>query len=414
MAEKLAGKRSVFRYSGVTPFLGARLAATIAAQMQAVVVGWQVYDISHSPLALGFVGLAQFVPMALFILPAGDFADRFNRKHLLVMSWMLQALASILFVVLTLSHFPGLMPFYGVLVLFGLARAFSGSTMQPFLTQLVPVEDLARAIAWNSSAFQFAVIAGPALGGAAYILGPGVAYAICFALFLGAGLAVLTIRGERAQTRETSGHSAFARFTAGIAYVRDNPIILGAISLDLFAVLFGGATALLPVYASAILHIGPVGLGALRSAMAVGAFAVGLYLGRRSLARHTGMTMFACVALFGVATLVFGLSRSFALSFAALAVAGAADMVSVFVRATLVQLATPDQMRGRVSAVNSLFIGTSNQLGEFESGVTASWFGTVPAVVIGGLGTLAVVGLWMWRFPALRRVDRLADVRPAA
>ncbi len=380
--------------------------------MQSVVVGWQVYALSHDPLALGFVGLVQFLPMALLILPAGNLADRFNRKYLLAVSWAVQAVASASFLVLTLTHHDKLLSFYGVLVLFGVARAFAGPTMQSFLPLLVPVEDLPRAIAWNASAFQIAVIAGPALGGGAYILGPDAAYAICFALFLASIAAVLSIRGEREQMRDTLVRSAFARFTAGIAYVRDNPIILGAISLDLFAVLFGGATALLPVYASTILHVGPVGLGALRSAMAVGAFVVGIYLGRRALGRHAGMTMFACVALFGIATLVFGLSQSFLLSLLALGVAGGADMVSVFVRSTLVQLATPDAMRGRVSAVNTLFIGTSNELGEFESGVTANWFGTVPAVVVGGLGTLAVVGLWMWRFPALRRVDRLSDVRP--
>lgn len=406
-------RASVLRYSGVKQLLFSRLGATIATQMQSVVVGWQIYSITHAPLALGIVGLAQFAPMALFILPAGDIADRFDRKRLLAAAWLLEAVASALFLMLTFMHPASAAPFYGVLVLFGMARAFAGPAMQSFLPLLVPIEDLGRAIAWNSSAFQISVIAGPALGGGAYILGPDVAYAVCFGLFLAAAASVFTIRGARPQQHDAARQSAFKRFTAGVAYVRRNRIILGAISLDLFAVLFGGATALLPVYASTILHVGPVGLGALRSAMAVGAFVVGVYLGRRSLARHAGHVMFACVALFGVATIVFGLSRSFPLSLAALAVAGAADMVSVFVRSTLIQLATPDAMRGRVSAVNSLFIGSSNELGEFESGVTAHWFGVVPAVVVGGVGTLAVVALWLWRFPALRRVDRLSDLRPA-
>ncbi|MGH8224617.1 MAG: MFS transporter, partial [Gammaproteobacteria bacterium] len=300
MSEAGGAERSVFRHRGVTQFICGRLGATVATQMLSVVVGWQVYALSHDPLALGFVGLVQFLPMALLILPAGNLADRFNRKHLLALSWAVQAVASALFLVLTLTHHDKLLSFYGVLVLFGVARAFAGPTMQSFLPLLVPIEDLPRAIAWNSSAFQIAVIAGPALGGGAYILGPDVAYAICFALFLASIAAVLSIRGEREQMHDTLARSAFARFTAGIAYVRDNPIILGAISLDLFAVLFGGATALLPVYASTILHVGPVGLGALRSAMAVGAFVVGIYLGRRALGRHAGMTMFACVALFGV------------------------------------------------------------------------------------------------------------------
>lgn len=406
-------RTSVLRHKGVPALLGARLAATSATQMQSVVVGWQIYAISHSPLALGYVGLAQFLPMALFILPAGDIADRFNRRRLLAGAWFVEAAASAMFVTLTVLHVQTLLPFYAVLALFGIARAFAGPAMQSFVPLLVPFEDLGRAIALNSTVFQVSVIAGPALGGGAYILGPDVAYAICFALFLASAFTILSIRSARPQKREERRASAFARFAAGIAYVRRNRVIFGAISLDLFAVLFGGATALLPVYASTILDVGPVGLGALRSAMAVGAFFVGLYLGRRSLGRHAGTTMFGCVALFGVAIIVFGLSRDFALSMLALAIAGAADMVSVYVRSTLVQLATPDEMRGRVSAVNSLFIGSSNELGEFESGVTAGWFGTVASVVIGGIGTLAVVGLWMWRFPELRRVDRLDELRPA-
>jgi len=393
--------------------LGARLAGTIATQIQSVVVGWQVYAISHSALALGYVGLAQFVPMALLILPAGDSADRFDRRGQLGAAWLLEAVVAALFVVLTLLHPGRLLPFFGLLVLFGMGRAFAGPAMQAFVPLLVPEEDLGRAIALNSTAFQVSVIGGPALGGALYILGPGIAYGVAFALFLGAALTILSIRGYRRQKREAERASTFARFAAGVRYVRRNSVLLGAISLDLFAVLFGGATALLPVFAKDILHVGPVGLGALRSAMAIGAFVVGLWLGRYSLERRAGPVMFACVALFGLATIVFGLSRDFALSMIALVIAGGADMVSVYVRSTMVQVATPDEMRGRVSAVNSLFIGSSNELGEFESGVTASWFGTVPAVIIGGIGTLAVVGAWMWRFPALRRVDRLSDLRPA-
>lgn len=408
-----ARRRSVLHHPGMRALLGARLAGTIATQILSVVVGWQVYAISHSPLALGYVGLAQFLPMALLILPAGNCADRFDRRRQLGFAWVLEAAVSALFSVLALLHPGRLLPFFGLLVVFGVARAFAGPAMQSLVPLLVPEEDLGRAIALNSSAFQVSVIGGPALGGALYILGPGIAYDTSFALFLGAAIAIFSIRSHRAQKRDSSRGSTFARFAAGIGYVRHNPVILGAISLDLFAVLFGGATALLPVYASEILRVGPAGLGALRSAMAVGAFVVGLWLGRYSLARHAGRVMFACVALFGVATIVFGISRDFALSMTALAIAGGADMVSVYVRSTMVQVATPDEMRGRVSAVNSLFIGTSNELGEFESGVTAGWFGTVPAVIIGGIGTLAVVGLWMWRFPALRRVDRLSDLRPA-
>lgn len=390
-----------------------RLAATFATQIQSIVVAWQVYAITHNPLTLGYVGLAQFLPMAALTLPAGDLADRFERRRLLALSWLLQAGASALFLFLTLGHSATVRrPFYGVLVLFGLARALAGPAMQSFLPLLVPERQLGNAIAWSSSAFQVAIIAGPALGGALYIIGPSIAYGLCLVLFASSAIAVSTIRHVHIHQTPSQRQPALARFTAGIAYIRSRPVILGAISLDLFAVLFGGATALLPVYAH-LLHVGPGGLGVLRSAIAMGAFATGVHLGRRSLRHHAGRTLFASVALFGAATVVFGLSRNFPLSVAALLVVGAADMVSMYVRSTLVQITTPDAMRGRVSAVNMLFIGASNELGEFESGVTAAWFGTVPAVVIGGAGTLAVVALWMWLFPDLRRVARVSADKPA-
>lgn len=404
---------SVLRYPAVRSLLTARLAGTTAAQILSTVVGWQVFAISHDPLALGYVGLAQFLPIALLILPAGNAADRFNRKYQLGLAWMLATAVSILFVILSFTTGTRLWPFFTLLALFGVARAFAGPALSSFMPLLVPEEELAPVIALNSTAFQISIIAGPAVGGALYILGPGIAYGTSAGLFLVAVTATLSIRHYRRQRHDTSGKGAFSRFVAGIAYVRNSPVLLGAISLDLFAVLFGGATALLPIYASEILRVGPVGLGALRSAMAIGAFFVGLWLGRYSLGRHAGRIMFACVAVFGLATIVFALSRSFALSMVALVIAGGADMVSVYIRSTMVQIATPDEMRGRVSAVNSLFIGTSNEMGEFESGVTANWFGTVPAVVIGGIGTLLVVGFWMWRFPALRRVDRLSDLSVA-
>jgi len=401
---------SVLRHPAVRSLLIARLCGTSAAQILSTVVGWQVFAISHDPLALGYVGLAQFLPIALLILPAGNCADRFNRKYQLSVAWMLALAVSILFVALSSVATRRLWPFFVLLALFGVARAFAGPALSSFIPLLVDETELGPAIALNSTVFQVSVIAGPAVGGALYILGPGIAYGTSAVLFGVAVTATLAIRRYRQQKRDVSRNGAFKRFVAGIAYVRNSPVLLGAISLDLFAVLFGGATALLPIYASEILAVGPVGLGALRSAMAIGAFFVGLWLGRYALGRHAGRIMFVCVALFGVATIVFGLSRSFALSMIALVIAGGADMVSVYVRSTMVQIATPDEMRGRVSAVNSLFIGTSNELGEFESGVTAGWFGAVPAVIIGGIGTLAVVGVWMWRFPALRRVDRLSDL----
>lgn len=399
---------NVLRIPGFAQLLCGRLGATAATQIQSVVVGWQIYAITHSPLTLGYVGLAQFLPMAALTLPAGDLADRFDRRRILGLSWMLQGTASALFLWLSLQGSADVAPFYAVLVLFGFGRAFAGPAMQSFLPQLVPPHRLDRAIAWSSSTFQFAVIAGPALGGLVYVLGPAVAYGLCGTLLFAAAAAVLSIR-VRVAPRQRSEVSTWARFTAGIAYVRSQPIVLGAISLDLFAVLFGGATALLPVYARSILEVGPLGLGALRSAIAVGALLMSLYLVHWPLGRHVGAKMFASVAVFGLATILFALSRSFVLSLLLLATLGAADMISVYVRASLIQLATPDAMRGRVSAVNMLFIGASNELGEFESGLTAGWFGTVPATILGGAATLAVVALWMRFFPALRKIDRLMD-----
>lgn len=373
-------------------------------------VGWQLYAMTHDPLTLGWVGLAQFLPMAALVLPAGDIADRVSRRLLVIGSCLLVALAGLLFLALTLSGTQSPVGFYGVLVLFGIARAFAGPSFSSLLPQIVGEDRLPKAIALSSSVFQIAVIGGPALGGAVYLAGPAAAYGLCALLATIAAVAAARIHRPLPARADTRHHNAFERFTAGIVYIRTRPIILGAISLDLFAVLLGGATALLPVYAHEILHTGPAGLGALRSAVAIGAFLMGLYLGRASLNRHAGPIMFVAVAIFGLGTIVFGVSSSFVLSFAALAIMGAADMISVFVRSTLIQLATPDAMRGRVNAVNMLFIGASNELGEFESGVTAALVGTVPAVVLGGLGTLVVVGAWMWMFPALRRVDRLNDV----
>jgi len=304
-------------------------------------------------------------------------------------------------------------PFYAVLLLFGAARGFSGPSGSSLIAFLVPAERLPHSLAASSSAFTTGVIAGPALGGFLYALGPDFTYLVCVLVYFAAAVIMATLGGRRRDAAAPGDSSRLARVIEGIRFVRARPVILGAISLDLFAVLLGGATALLPAYARDILHVGPVGLGFLRSAPAVGSALVALSFARRPLARHAGAFMFACVALFGVATVVFGISVNVYLSLAALFVLGAADMVSVFVRSSLVQIATPDVMRGRVSAVNMLFIGASNELGEFESGITAAWFGLVPAVVIGGVGTLVIVAIWMVLFPPLRRVDRLADVAPS-
>ncbi|GHB25550.1 MFS transporter [Salinicola rhizosphaerae] len=400
----------VYRQPGFVSFLVSRLCAVFATQIQAIVVAWQVYAITHDPLTLGYVGLAQFLPMVVLLLPAGDVVDRFDRKRILQLSWGVQALCSALFVLLSYDKPDSAIPFYGVLVLFGAARAFTGPALSSLLPQIVPRAQLGKAIALNSSIMEIATIGGPMLGGLLYTFGPTLTYSVNLGAFLLAQIALLSVPVRYAFQRTARDDTAWQRFTAGVHYIRSKPVILGVISLDLFAVLFGGIIALLPVYAHEILHVGPQGLGALRSAMAVGAFAMGLYLGLRAIKRHAGLVMFAAVALFGAANLVFALSHWFWISMTALFVAGAADMISMYVRQTLLQLATPDEMRGRVNAVNMLFIGASNELGEFESGITASWFGTVPAAVIGSLGTLGIVGLWAWAFPVLRRADRLDDI----
>jgi MFS family permease len=389
-------------------FIAMRLPASLAVQMQSVAVGWQVYDLTHQPIALGYVGLAQFLPVVGFALLAGHVADRFDRRRVLMGCFALQLTCSALLFVLARRTAPEVWPIYTILALFGVARAFSQPAAQALLPGLVPQPSLGSAFAWNSSMFQIMNIAGPAVGGLIYGAGADAVYAACFVLF---AVSMLATMGIRVRTRVPSNRGVnWESLVAGIRFIRGRPEILGAISLDLFAVLFGGATALLPVYARDILDIGPLGLGVLRSAPAVGAVLVGLILTHRSLGRRAGRTMFAGVAVFGAATIVFGLSTSFVVSLAALVVLGGSDMVSVFVRQNLVLRATPDAMRGRVNAVNFLFVGASNELGEMESGLTASWFGAVGAVVAGGVGTLLVMVLWLWRFPALKEVDRLEDI----
>ena len=386
-----------------------RFGTTLGTQIQSVAVGWQVYDITRDPVALGYVGLSIFLPMLLLVLPAGDLADRVDRRFMLMASYLVQVLASAILLVLTLTGVKAMWAFYSVITLLGVALGLSQPAMQSFLPFLVTLDKLPQAIAWNASVYRTAVIAGPALGGFLYDLGPAVNYSLCLGLYIFTLIAMWNLR-IRAQKSMPSSSSTLERIVDGIVYMRQRPILFGAISLDLFAMLLGGTTALLPIFARDILHTGPAGLGFLRMAPAMGAAMVAIVLARWQLHRHTGISMFACVAIFGAATIVFGLSREFYLSMAALVVTGAADMVSVYVRSALVQLATPDHMRGRVGSLNSLFIGASNELGEFRAGMTAGLFGTVPAVVIGGFGTLTVVALWMGLFPPLRRVDRFSDV----
>jgi len=396
---------SVLAHRNFRNFLIARFFTTFTMMMMSVAVGWQVYDLTKSPFALGIVGLAQFVPAFLLTLPGGLAADRFERRKVMLFGVSMELVVALTLLAISLSAAPKVSVIFAVLTLIGVGRAFLAPAAQSFLPLLVPKEDFVRAVAWNSSVFQAASIAGPAVGGLLYALGPAYVYGcattcLLTASFMFASLKVPAVIRARASTR-------IADLFTGVKYVFSRQAILGAVSLDLFAVLFGGATALLPIYASDILHTGPWGLGLLRSAPAIGAAAIALFLAHHPIRGKAGTKLFSCVALFGICTIVFGVSRSFSLSFATLAILGAADMFSVVIRQTLVQISTPDAMRGRVSAVNLLFIGASNELGEFESGVTAAWFGTVPSVVIGGLGTLAVVAIWAWRFPVLRKMDRL-------
>jgi MFS family permease len=390
-------------------YLAIRFGTTLGTQVQSVAIGWQVYDITRDPVALGYVGLAIFLPMLLLVLPAGDMCDRVDRRRMLMVSYLVQVFASAMLLVLTLTGVTAMWAFYSVITLLGIALGLSQPAMQSFLPFLVTLDKLPQAIAWNASAYRIAVIAGPAVGGFLYDLGPAVNYGVCLGLYIFTvvGMGLLRIRR---QIGARSEGTALARIVDGITYMRERPILLGAISLDLFAMFLGGTTALLPIFARDILQTGPTGLGFLRTAPAIGAALVAFTLARWQLHRHTGIAMFVCVAVFGIATIVFGLSRDFYISMIALGVAGAADMVSVYVRSALIQLSTPDNMRGRIGSVNSLFIGASNELGEFRAGMTAGAFGAVPAVVLGGVGTLIVVGAWMQLFPPLRRVDRFSEV----
>jgi MFS family permease len=386
-------------------FWTARMSSIIAFQVQAVAVGWQIYNLTGSAFYLGLVGLAQFLPMFFLTLVVGYVSDHFDRRSVV---WFCQLTEGLAALTLAAGSFGGWLNEQVILVVtfvLGSARAFEGPSMQALMPRLVPRELFPPAAAWTASATQMASILGPALGGLLYAADAPISYAAAGVMFLLAGLLVFLIphRSIPGEREPATVRSVFA----GIAFIRSHPVILGAISLDLFAVLLGGATALLPIYARDILATGPWGLGLLRSAPAVGALAMSLFLIRHPLRRRVGRTMFTAVAVFGLATTVFAVSVSFPLSLAMLVLLGAADVVSVVIRMSLVQLETPDEMRGRVSAVNSLFIGTSNQLGEFESGLTAAWFGTVPATLIGGLGTLVVAVLWIRFFPELARKDAL-------
>ena len=406
MSAHRANRLAVLGNRDFSLYLVARLLGTLGVQMQTVAVGWQVYEVTRNPLDLGLIGLSQFLPFVLSILPAGHLADSRDRRRIVTACYGLECTCALLLFAIALRGLREATPVFAVMTLFGVARAFQMPTGQALLPNLVPREQFGAAVAINSLIWQIGTIAGPALGGIVYLAGAPVVYATAAGLFAIAVALTLGLRagGDRGGPREAA---SFATLLLGLRFVRSHRVVLGAISLDLFAVLFGGATALLPVYAADVLHVGPDGLGWLRTAPGIGAAVCGVVLSLVPITRRVGAHMFGGVAVFGVATIVFGVSTSFWLSMIALIAMGAGDMVSIYIRHLLVQLETPDAIRGRVSAVNAVFIGASNELGEFESGVTAAWFGAVPAVVVGGCATLAVAGLWTRLFPELAGMDRL-------
>ena len=395
----------------------ARVMVILGAEAQAVAVAWQVYSLTHRPLDLGYTGLALFLPGLLFLLPAGHVADRFDRRQVILVCYSLQMLCTGGLLAITLSGVRQVLPIYAVLFLVGTGRAFSGPASSALIPHLVPEEHFVNAVTWGGAIFQLANSTGPALGGLLFTLplahwkmrggleGAGIVYCftLCTLVWFVALIGTLHARPGRMEHRAAS----LKVVLAGFQYVRRMPMLLGSFSLDLFVVLLGGAVALMPIFANDVLHTGPRGLGLLRAGPAMGALCTSLVLARFPLRRKAGTRLFVSVAIFGGATVVFGLSRNLWLSLASLAILGAADMVSVIIRGSLLQLATPPEMRGRVSAVNSLFIGASNELGEFESGLTAQWWGAVRATVAGGVGALAVAGTWATLFPSLRNADDL-------
>src|SRR6516162_6352000 len=410
--QRLTAGLATFQFSGFRLFQIARFCIVFCTEMQSVAVGWQVYEITKRPLDLGLTGLVQFLPGVLLFLVAGHVTDRFDRTKLLTLCYGGYALSSALLLIVSLRaellyRSGSVAPIFVILLFVGTVRCFSMPASRALLPQLVPEEQLPSAVAWNSSIFQCATILGPAIGGLLYAFFRGPAAVYATALTAGA-ISVLTLLRIRTQSPPRP-REAFSLKTvfAGFRYILEHKLVFGSISLDLFAVLLGGAVALLPVYAREILHTGPWGLGLLRSAPGIGAAVMALLIAYKPLKSRAGPTMLWCVAGFGVFTILFGLSRNLVLSLVALLLVGACDMVSVVIRAILIQLGTPDEMRGRINAVDMIFIGASNELGEFESGLAAQWLGAVPAVVLGGLGAILVTVLWAWLFPELRNADRL-------
>ncbi|CAN7339543.1 MULTISPECIES: MFS transporter [Duganella] len=395
---------SVLRHRNFAFYLSARTLGTLAVQMQNVAIGWQVYAMTHNLFDLGLIGLAQFAPFLLLILIAGHAADRYDRRNLIAIALGAQLLCGLTLLAFTVAGLTAVWPVFAVLVLFGSARAFMGPATQAILVNLVPQESFSKAVALSSSSFHVAVILGPTLGGLFYLAGPKTVYMISSTLLVASVVLMCLVKSvKQPSNREPA---TWHTVLEGLRFVWSRPVVLGAISLDLFAVLFGGATALLPALAHDVLHIGPSGLGMLRTAPGAGAALCSIVLAFFPLTRRVGLWMLGGVAVFGVGTLVLGATTSFLVALTALFLMGAGDMISVYVRHLLVQYETPDAIRGRVSAVNSVFIGASNELGEFESGLTAGWMGLTRAVLFGGAATLAVTGAWAVLFPVLSRMDR--------
>jgi len=392
--------------SNAVYFIVGRCFATLGGQMLAVAVGWQVYALARTPLSLGIVGLSEFLPFILLVLVGGHVADRASRRAVVCCAYLGQILCALTLLMLSIYEVRRTWLIYLTLSVFGATRAFWGPAMQAMLPGLVARERFPKTVALNSMLFQLASVAGPVIGGFLYLAGASVVYGCCAIMYAGTLVLMLMIRAD---TRPKAPPEAggMRQFLEGLRFVRHNPLVLGVLSLDLFAVLFGGSVALLPIFASDILHTGPEGLGLMRAAPSIGAALTAALLAVRPLRDHAGRAMLGGVALFGITMIVFGLSRSLPLSIAALVLSGAGDMLSVNIRGILVPLNTPDPLRGRVSAVNWMFIGASNELGEFESGLTASWFGTVPSVVVGGVLSVAVALGWAWMFPSLRRLRQM-------
>ncbi|MBY4608888.1 MFS transporter [Rhizobium sp. 9T] len=396
---------AAFRHSSYTRFFFARFLLSFSQQIVSVAVGWQMYDQTGKAIYLGLIGLVQFLPSLLLILVTGSVADRHNRRAIAALCSLVSALCTLALLIMTATETFAPWPVFAVLLIFGIERAFMLPAVQSLAPNLVPEHALSNAIAWNSSSWQLAAITGPVMGGLLYGVSATTAYtvAVIFSI-LGAGLLFMIPKPVQKTVGEAKN---WAMILGGFSFIRAEKVVLGAISLDLFAVLLGGATALMPIFARDILTLGPWGLGLLRAAPGLGAIVMAIFLAAYPLKHRAGIYMFIGVALFGLGTIVFGVSTNTEVSIAALALMGAADMVSVYVRESLIALWTPDQLRGRVNAVNMVFVGASNELGEFRAGTMASIFGAVPAVVIGGIGTLVVAAIWASSFPKLRRIDTL-------